>query len=98
MAHEGIWGNKRTVTGSAAAILLRLACNVVPGQLATDLSTGRLDGAIASLSTSDLNQTMKDLGRRKEDLARSGDPESIEVVELIRDRVVAEQRIRKSRP
>ncbi len=85
------------MTGSAAAILMRLASTVASGQLATDLSAGRLDGAIGSLSTSDLNETVKDLGRRKKDLIRRGDRDSVVVVELVRDRMLAEQRVRESR-
>lgn len=82
------------MTGSAAAILLRLASMVASDKLATDLSTGRLDGAIGSLSTRDLNETVQDLGRRKEDLMAQGDQDSVEMVDLVRDRVLNEQRMR----
>jgi hypothetical protein len=59
-----------------------------------DLSAGRLDGAIGSLSIRDLNETVKDLGRRKEDLMAHRDQDSVEMVDLVRDRVLAERRMR----
>jgi hypothetical protein len=84
------------VTGSAAAILIRLASTVGSEQLATDLSAGRLDGAIGSLSNHDLTETVEDLRRRKEGLMKhSGDQVAVQVVDLVRDRVLAEQRVRE---
>ena len=60
----------------SAAILFKLADSIPAEQLATDLSSGQLNGAIEALSNLELSETAVALGRMRKDLEEEGDYES----------------------
>ncbi len=76
---------------NSAAILFKLADSIPAEQLAKDLSTGQLNGAIEALSNLELSDTAVALGRIRKDLENEGNYKSAAVTDLVRDRVADEQ-------